>query len=193
MTEYTKIKKNDEISITELHKIKAKLAKQKRQTRIILIGIAFVIIIIGLVVYFNLISNPQKGFYVNGLSETDDEIKIPLSALQDNEIHYYIEEGKKFYVHKNSQGNIHTRISFCKPCLGTTFTLIEGGNILDCDECHTRWDSETYEGIYPVPGEIRGGITITAEEIGCEDYPPPYLPSILIDDYVIIKKSDLNA
>ncbi|UCF12563.1 MAG: DUF2318 domain-containing protein [Thermoplasmatales archaeon] len=138
-----------------------------------------------------MLSNPQPYIETKDFIETENEIKIPLSKVDDGEIHYYTSEGTTFYVHQSPQGNIHTRISLCEPCVGKTFTLLEDGSIVDCDECHTRWDSETYEGIYSTPGEVRAGVTITTEEIGCENYPPLYLQSTVINDYVVIEKKDL--
>lgn len=175
--------KKDESTRSGLQELKAEVAKQKSQTKMLLIGATIIIIAIGIVVSANLLIRIENG----------DEIKIPLSEVDDGEIYYYTVEDVTFYVHKNSQGNIHTRISFCEPCVGKKFTVLEGGTIIDCDECHTRWDSETYEGIYPEPGEVRAGVNITTEEIGCENYPPAYLPSTVKEGYVIIQKTDLTA
>ena len=178
-------KKEDEISRAELRKLRADMAKQRKQTRFMLMGSVIVIVVIGAVVSVNLLSTPQKNIETNGFIETANEIKVALSAVDDGEIHYYTADGTTFYVHKNPQGNIRTRISLCEPCVGKTFTLFQGGLIVDCDVCHTRWDSDIYKGLYPEPGENRVG--------GCEDFPPPYLLSTVIDDYVVIQKSDLIA
>jgi len=178
-------KKEDEISRAELRKLRAEMARQKRQTKFLLIGSVIIIVAIGAVISVNLLGSPQKYIETNGYIETDGEIKVALSAVDDGEIHYYTADGTTFYVHKNPQGNIRTRISLCEPCVGKTFTLFQGGLIVDCDVCHTRWDSDIYKGLYPEPGENRVG--------GCEDFPPPHLPSTVTDDYLVIQKSDLIA
>ncbi len=178
-----RIQNKNEIARTELRIIKEEITRQKKQTKLLLIGTVIVVIAIGIVVSGNLLSRV----------ETEDEIKISLSEVDDGEIHYYTVDGITFYIHKNPQGNIHTRLSFCEPCVGKTFTLIEDGTVIDCDACHTRWNSETYEGIYPEPGEVRSGVNITTEEIGCENYPPQYLSNTIKDGYIIIQKADLIA
>ena len=179
-------KKEDETSRAELCKLRAEMARQKRQTKFLLIGSSIIIIAIGVMITVNLLgSSPQKNIETTDFIETDNEIKVALSAVDGGEIHYYTADGTTFYVHKNPQGNIRTRISLCEPCVGKTFTLIQDGLIVDCDVCHTRWDSDIYKGIYPEPGENRVG--------GCEDFPPPYLPSTVTDGYVVIQKSDLIA
>jgi hypothetical protein len=183
MAKRKKPDKGGEITRAEIRKIRAEMARQKRQTTFLLVGSIVIIIAIGAVVAVNLLRNPQRDIKIGGYIETNDEIKIPVSDIDDGEIHYYRVDDVEFYVHKNPLGNIRTRISLCEPCAGKTFTLLQGGTIVDCDVCHTRWDSDSYKGIYPQPGENRVG--------GCEDYPPPPLPSTVENGYVVIQKSDL--
>ena len=190
-----KIRGNKDLSNVESRKHKVEMSSEKKTTIVnvvILILVVFAIILAASVsgLLGDESSNETQNRKINDNTPIDqtpnnenpnndnpeDEIKIPISDVDDGEIHYYTEEGTKFYVQKNPKGNIRTRKSICEPCDGTTFTLKDNGDIIDCDVCGTQWDSDTYEGLSG----------------GCTDYPPPYLTNEIIGEDIIIKKSDLK-
>lgn len=184
MAKRRRYEKKDKLSKIEQRLLELEEARKKKNK----ILAAVVVVVIVIIVAYTLIKpsgelNPEA----TQIESNANKILVSMSDIDDGQIHYYKASGieTEFYVHKNPQGRIKTRISVCEPCAGTRFTLLDGGNILDCNVCHTRWDSETYAGIYPQPGENRVG--------GCEDYPPPYLPHRIEGNYVVILKSDLEG
>lgn len=180
-----RIKEEKEMS-AEARLIMAQMEKQKKQTKILLVGVVIVGIVISSVVASNLFTGSQRKEFKPVVIE-EGKIKIHVSEVDDGQIHYYTATNPnktKFYIHKNPYSNIHARLSICDPCAGNTFTLINDGYITDCDVCHTRWDSDSYNGIYPQPDENRVG--------GCEDYPPGYLPYTMEGEYIVIQESDLT-
>jgi uncharacterized membrane protein len=178
-----KKRKREEKMGAELRLLLAELERQKRQTRMLLAGVLAIAVAIASIVGYNMFIGSQRAEFLRvGIEE--GKIKIRIDAVDDGRIHYFVANDTKFYIHKNYWGNIHARISLCEPCAGDTFTVLDNGKVIDCDVCHTRWDAETYEGIYPAPGEQRVG--------GCEDYPPAYLPYTIEDSYIVILEENLR-
>lgn len=109
----------------------------------------------------------------------NEEIKIPISEVNDSDIHYYKLKGSgsgKFFVFRNPSGNFTTRISLCEPCGGRSFHFKDSGNKLVCDKCGTVWKTNDFEGISG----------------GCQNYPPPFLEHVEENGTIIIKGEDLQ-
>lgn len=176
-----KNKKNDTLMSEKRKKYaESEIKRNKKNMQIVGILIVLIVGVIGAVIAlepdFSSKDSTKESQFQETNNDSDSEIKIPISEVDDGEIHYYENEETKFYVHKNPNGSFKTRISLCEPCDGKTFTLKEDGKIIDCDVCHTQWDSETYEGLSG----------------GCQDYPPDYIEHKIENDVIIIQKSDLN-
>ena len=173
-------RKGEENSNKERQKLIVEMEKQKKHTAILLTSVIIVVVLAVIIAIYALGSTDDSSQNTvnenTNNQETEDEIKIPISSVDDGELHYFTENDIKFYVHKNPNGSFKTRISLCEPCDGKTFTLKEDGTIIDCDVCHTQWDSETYEGLSG----------------GCQDYPPSFLRHEIIGDNITVKKSDLK-
>jgi hypothetical protein len=163
------------------------MEKQKKQTKILLVSITVVMLLIGIAVGYNILMGSEKEEMIPTVVAEEGKIKILQDRVDNGQINYFTASNPsktKFYVHENHLGNTHVRISLCDPCAGTTFTLLDGGRIIDCDVCHTQWDSETYNGIYPTAGENRFG--------GCEDFPPGYIPYTMEGDYIVVLEEDFE-
>ena len=120
-------RKGEEKSKTEMRRLIVEMEKQKKQTTMLIASVIIIVVLAGIVAAFTLdlnddsSSNPQNSKKID--QTVDDNITIPISEVDDGKIHYYTNEGKKFYVHKNPNGSYKTRISLCEPCDGKTFTL----------------------------------------------------------------------
>ncbi|MBS7611589.1 DUF2318 domain-containing protein [Candidatus Bathyarchaeota archaeon] len=93
---------------------------------------------------------------------------IPLSLYKDGE---YL----PLVIILTQSRKIISGIRVCEPCGSFSFHIIQE-KYLDCDACHTRWDVESLKGISGA----------------CTNYPPPELPSSLMEDLIEIDLSSLE-
>lgn len=93
---------------------------------------------------------------------------IPLSLYKDGE---YL----PLIIILTPSRKIVAGIRVCEPCGSFSFHIIQE-KYLECDACHTRWDVESLKGISGA----------------CTNYPPPELPSSLIEERIEINLSSLG-
>jgi hypothetical protein len=157
--------------------------KAKRDNIIIA---SFVIICMLLILYF---WNPLARDDSPDNKEIDDPknyVAIPVSSINDGELHYFETAGVKYYTHKNPWGEVITRISFCEKCSSSSFRLENDGRAVGCTGCITQWRSDSYEKI---EGTSSGSGT---RSCGCEESPPAKLLHEIIDNHILVKKADIK-
>lgn len=111
--------------------------------------------------------------------EDSESIKIPLSQISDKAKWYTYEyQGTKirYFVVEDVNGNVKTAFDACDVCYRSKKGYSQRGIDMVCNNCGNH---------YPIAGlgtkNLRGG--------GCW---PGYLPSEVQEDYLVIKKSDLQ-
>jgi uncharacterized membrane protein len=138
----------------------------------IIIGIG-ILIIIG-VIFFLFRGGSTAGNVIAGSDE--EVVKIPLSEVSEKAIWY--EYGNiKYFVVQAKDGSVKTAFDACDVCYGSNKGYRQQGDDMICNNCGNY---------YPISGlgtkNLKGG--------GCW---PGYLPSKVEGDYVVIKKTDLEA
>jgi hypothetical protein len=162
--------------------------KQKAKTKSMKDNIILTSLVVISIIAILYLWNPFNDSSTNGkagieLGDPNDYVAILKSSINDGELHYYEYSDVKYYVHKNPWGQVRTRISSCEACSSTTFRLEKNGKNIGCNACLTQWDSDFYDNRYISPVKNDG--------CGCEYNPPPHVPNIIIDDYVLIEKMDI--
>jgi len=97
-----------------------------------------------------------------------DFIIIPLAEIIEKKMVSFTYEGKtkkvEMMAYINPQGKLVTSVAMCEPCNSKSFH--SESQDLVCDNCGTRWNFSTLEGISgtcqkyppdPIPSEIVGG------------------------------------
>lgn len=97
-----------------------------------------------------------------------DFIVISLADVIENKMVGFVYEGKttkvELMAYINPQGKLVTSVAMCEPCNSKSFH--SESHDLVCDNCGTRWNFSTLEGISgscqkyppdPIPSEIAGG------------------------------------
>ncbi len=125
---------------------------------------------------FNRENNKEPNWTI--IEPVKGEIRINYSEVNDGELHYYKTQNSDngFFIIKNSNGQIITRISICEPCDGKLFNLKNNGKEIECNTCGTKWNTNNFKGISG----------------GCIDSPPPKLNHYIESGYIFIKESDLD-
>jgi hypothetical protein len=98
----------------------------------------------------------------------NDFIVIALSDVVEKKMVSFTYEGKtkkvEMMAYINPQGKLVTSVAMCEPCNSKSFH--SESQDLVCDNCGTRWNFSTLEGISgscqkyppdPIPSEIAGG------------------------------------
>lgn len=149
--------------------------KNTRNQRLKIVIVAVIVIIIA-VVFMKLGNKSNEPDWVNVEAE-DGKISIENADVDDGEIHYFKLNGADlgFFILKNPDDEIVTRISLCKPCDGRSFHLDDNGKVMVCDVCGTTWDTSEFKGISG----------------GCVDDPPPPLPHSEESGLIIINEEHL--
>ncbi len=127
-----------------------------------------------------------KGFGLFGSAPVEAEpagesavLRIPLEEVTSNAKWYEYESGKskvKFFVVKAGDGSVKTGFDACDVCFTEKKGYRQEGDYMVCNNCGNR---------YPIDGLG----TENKNPGGCW---PGYLPSVVKDGNVIIKKSDLS-
>ena len=109
-----------------------------------------------------------------------DVVKIPLSQVSTSaQWHDYNSQGTdiEYFIVKDKNGNVKTAFNACDVCYRSKKGYSQSGGDMVCNNCGNH---------YAIAGlgtkNLAGG--------GCW---PGYLPSTIEGDYVVIKKSDLEA
>ena len=104
-------------------------------------------------------------------------IRSEREDVSDGELHYYQYDARIFYVHQSPLGNYQVRFIDCQSCDQKCKTpdtpmvsLEENGEIINCIQCNTKWDSDFYS-------YISGS---------CTDGPPKQVITTEDDDYIYI-------
>jgi uncharacterized membrane protein len=129
------------------------------------------------------------GIFLAGMEDTTEpdwtivksvngEIRINSSDIDDGKLHYYKTESSDlgFFILKNSNGQVMTRISICEPCEGESFKLANSGKELVCNACGTKWSTKDFDGISG----------------GCVDDPPPPLYHYEDSGHIVISEGDIR-
>ena len=119
------------------------------------------------------------GFFQSKQIDSDNFIKIPLSEAtsQAKWYEYDLGGGKiKFFAVKAGDGSIKTAFDACDVCYKYGKGYRQAGNYMVCNNCGNR---------YPIAG-------LGAENKNPGGCWPGYLPNVVEEDYVLIKKSDLE-
>jgi hypothetical protein len=159
----------------------------------------YVLIAVGLLIgYWAIVQYSDGAFsnypdYVQGviypsttISPADSTVSIPKDFVEDNKLIFidlkletpvdkinYLGRTIPLNLYKNGayipivimstpKGKTVSGIRVCEPCASFSFHIVER-KYLECDACYTRWDIETLKGVSG----------------GCEDYPPPYLSTMI--------------
>lgn len=101
-------------------------------------------------------------------------IVISLSDVVEKKMVAFTYEGKlkkvELMAYVNPQGKLVTSVAMCEPCNSKTFH--SESQDLVCDNCGTRWNFSTLEGISGA----------------CQKYPPDPIPSEIVGEEVRISK-----
>jgi len=143
-------------------------------SKVIIGVIIFVIVFGGLFLMKG--TNPTGNAISGDVIEEGEIIKIPLSEVS-TKAQFYDYEGIEYFVVKAEDGTVKTAFNACDVCYGAKKGYSQKGGDMICNNCGNH---------YAISGlgtrNIRGG--------GCW---PGYLPSEIEGDYLVIKKSDLEA
>ncbi len=142
----------------------------------IYIGIG-VIILVG-IIFFMFRSGNTGSITGNVIAEPIDEgdvIKIPISQISKN-AQWFEYNNAKYFVVKSKKGDIKTAFDACDVCYRSRKGYSQKGGDMVCNNCGNH---------YPISGlgttNLRGGCW------------PGYLPNSIQGDYIVLKKSDLDA
>ena len=112
----------------------------------------------------------------NSIIDKGDVVKIPLSEISAK-AKFYDYDGIEYFIVEAKDGTIKTAFNACDVCYRAKKGYSQKGDDMVCNNCGNH---------YAISGlgtqNIRGG--------GCW---PGYLPSSVEGDYLVIKKSDLEA
>jgi uncharacterized membrane protein len=143
----------------------------------IIIGIGILVVIV--VIFFLFRGGSTTG---NVISGTDDAnvVKIPLSEVSEKAVWYTYNSGGvkiKYFAVKAKDGSVKTAFDACDVCYRSKRGYRQQGDDMICNNCGNY---------YPISGlgtkNLKGG--------GCW---PGYLPSSVEGDYLVMKKTDLEA
>lgn len=139
----------------------------------LLIGIGILVVVA--VLYF--VFGGITGNVVRvGMIDEGEVMKIPLSEISRT-AGFYDYDGIKFFVVKAKDGSVKTAFDACDVCYRSRKGYRQQGDDMICNNCGNY---------YPISGlgtkNLRGG--------GCW---PGYLPRTIEGDFLVIKKSDLEA
>ena len=134
--------------------------------------LSYVLILVLTTVVFMIVKPGSTG---NAIQEDSELIKIPLNDVS-SKAEFYEYNKIKYFVVKASNGEIKTAFDACDVCGGTKGYRQEGGDMV-CNNCgrHFNINSLGKDNIF-------GG--------GCW---PGYLEHTIEENFIVIKKSDLEA
>ena len=137
----------------------------------IIIGIG-IVVLVG-IIFFGFKGGITGNVVAGELIDDGDVVKVPKASITKN-ADWYDYQGIKFFVVK-SGSDIKTAFDACDVCGGSKGYRQEGKDMV-CNNCGNH---------YPISGigtaNLRGGCW------------PSYLPRTIDGDYIVIKKSDLEA
>lgn len=119
------------------------------------------------------------GFFKSGQTTSESFVSIPLSEVKSQAKWYEYDLGEekiRFFVVKDSDGNIKTAFDACDVCYRYGKGYRQEGDYMVCNNCGRR---------YPIAGLG----TENKNPGGCW---PGYLPNTIKGDNILIKKSDLE-
>ena len=108
----------------------------------------------------------------------DTMVSIPTNTVDTSRnVHFKLttEDGDTHYMAYTVNGIVHVRANVCPPCRSIGYSLDD--DVLVCDRCATAFNAITGDGITGA----------------CVDYPKAQVPYEVIDDTIVMKKSDLIA
>jgi len=105
-----------------------------------------------------------------------DTVSIPLSEVQSGKmVHFRVESNGSdmAFMAYRLGGQTYVRASICPPCRSQSFSL--AGDVLDCDNCHTKFNASTGAGISGP----------------CVNYPKAAAPFVVGGDRITMQMGDL--
>ncbi len=113
-----------------------------------------------------------------GVSETEDQVKIPLTALASGKVLFLETEfdGRKLYYFalRGSDGAYRAALDACDVCFGKNRGYRQEGDLVVCNNCGQTFPSDRI-------GEIKGG---------CNPHP---LARRVDGGFLVIEKGDIRA
>jgi len=142
----------------------------------IIIGIVIVIVVLGFFFFGKGITGNVIGTARAKMIDDGDSVKFNLDGISRT-AEFYDYQGIDFFVVESSGGSVKTAFNACDVCYGSQKGYRQEGNDMICNNCGNH---------YAIAGlgtkNLKGG--------GCW---PGYLPSTIEGDYLVIKKTDLEA
>jgi uncharacterized membrane protein len=139
----------------------------------IYIGVA-VVVLVG-IIFFMFRGGGVTGDVIAEPIDEGDVIKIPVSQVSKN-AQWFEHEGARYFVVESKSGDIKTAFDACDVCYRTRKGYSQKGEDMVCNNCGNH---------YPISGlgttNLRGGCW------------PGYLKNSIQGDYIILRKSDLQA
>jgi uncharacterized membrane protein len=157
--------------------------KKKQQKKTVYLGVAVVLVLVVLAAGYVLLNGGQGAndpalYNQSGTDASGQNVVIPLSDITDTNFHFYSYDsggvGIKYFIVKDSSGNIHTAFDACDVCYAAKKGYRQVGDVAKCNNC-----GKTF-AVSGIGTQNVGG--------GCW---PGYLPHEVRGSDVVLKSTDL--
>lgn len=153
---------------------------ENMKKNIMIVEIIGIVIICSILGYWVIINQNDSNDNTTHIPSSDqNEIRISISDISTTATFYSYDSNDKsirYFVVKDSQGNMHVAFDACDVCYGAKKGYRQDDELMKCLNCGQK---------FPI---VSLGVENTAG--GCW---PSYLPMVIDNDTVVIKISDLIA